>query len=80
MGHRHAVEGASCHFGSGAGVVEGEANEAFDGCDGVFVVGEGGGGGGFSHGAAGIVAHQRARGAEVRRWIRGAEVRRWIGP
>ena len=46
-----AFEGDALHFLLGAGVGEGEANEAFHVGDGVFVVGEGGGGGGFAHGA-----------------------------
>ena len=41
VGDGNAFVGEAGHFFLGAGVVVGEADEAFDGGDGVFVVGEG---------------------------------------
>mmetsp|Transcript_970 Transcript_970/g.2317 ORF Transcript_970/g.2317 Transcript_970/m.2317 type:complete len:343 (+) Transcript_970:879-1907(+) len=52
VGDGDAFVGEAEYFRLGAGVVEGEADKAFDVGDSVFVVGERGGGGGFSHEAA----------------------------
>lgn len=52
VGDGDAFVGEAGHFGLGAGVVEGEADEALDVGDSVFVVGERGSRGGFSHEAA----------------------------
>lgn len=60
MGDRDAFVGHFGHFGGGTGIIVGEADETFDGCDCVAVVGEGCGGGVFAEGAGGVVAYQCA--------------------
>ena len=60
MGDGYTFVGETGHFLLSAGIIERKADETFDGRDGVFVVGEGGGGGGFAHGAGGVIAHECA--------------------